>query len=111
MPLRNRFLRFASAPLLPLLLAACAPGTKTPGWDFSPAETPPPPPEYVNPTVPTGDHYVWEMGHWEKNGQDYSWVPGRYVEQPEGGSISAGGRWIYTGNGQWIWIPGHWRKP
>jgi len=102
----------ALALLPPLLLAACSPDAKTPGWTFAPAEPPPPAQQSLIPAPPeeSGDRYVWELGHWHREGQEYTWVPSRFVEQPSRGSNWSDGRWIYTGNNQWIWIPGHWRK-
>jgi len=104
--------RRAFALLLPLLLAACAPGTKTPGWSFAPSEPPPPAQENIYPTPPEelGDRYVWEAGHWHVDGKNYTWVPGQFVERPHDGGSWVGGHWIYTGTNQWIWMPGHWRK-
>jgi len=98
--------------LLPLLLAACGPDAKTPGWTFAPAEPPPPADQELVPPPPEGasDQAVWEFGHWHREGQEYTWVPGHYVEPSNDEAVGSNGRWVYTGNHQSIWIPGHMQK-
>ena len=102
---------FALLPAI-LLLAACAPGTKTPGWTFAPAEPPRSAQQEVIPSPPEGkgDRYVWQLGYWDWDGKEYNWVPGHFVERPDGGGNWVDGHWIYAGTDHWIWIPGHWRK-
>jgi len=76
------------------------------------APNPPPPPrEEVPPPPPvTTTVHVWEMGHWQWNGSDWSWIPGAYVVRPASVSQAAvwrPGYWRRQTDG-WEWVEGHW---
>jgi YXWGXW repeat-containing protein len=97
-----------------LLLAACG-GTPMPGGDVPPPDTviksenePPPLQPYVVPPPPSAKSgtVTWEFAHWHREGDNYVWVPGHYVDHPETSNWQAG-HWIYSGRTRWIWIPGH----
>ena len=70
-----------------------------------------PPPQRVEviPTPPPErERFVWVAGHWQWNGRDYVWEPGRYVERPRREAVWVEGRWVARGR-NWVWQPGHWR--
>jgi len=68
---------------------------------------PPPPPlqAEVVPPAPVGRY--WEPGHWQWNGAQYVWVPGRYIVRAAGVTHWEHGHWENRG-GAWVWVPGHW---
>jgi hypothetical protein len=101
--------------LLPgLLLAGCG-GTPMPGGEVPPPDTivqsetePPPLQPYLVPPPPPGDApgaVTWEFAHWHREGDNYIWVPGRYVAHPSSSDWRAG-HWIYSGRTHWVWVPG-----
>jgi hypothetical protein len=77
------------------------------------APNPPPPPrEEVPPPPPasTTTIHVWEMGHWQWNGSDWTWIAGTYVVRPTSVSQTAiwhPGYWVRMTDG-WQWVEGHW---
>ncbi len=65
-------------------------------------EPPPPPP-------PGPSHrFLWEPGHWQWNGVQYVWVPGRYIERRARHRHFVPGRWVMR-HGAWVWEPPYWR--
>jgi YXWGXW repeat-containing protein len=51
---------------------------------------------------------VWVAGYWEWGGDDYVWVPGRWMAPEPGHRSWERGNWRHHGRG-WYWAPGHWR--
>ena len=67
------------------------------------AETVPPPPAPA-----PANYFVWDPGHWHWTGQDFVWIPGRYIETPYQSAVWVHGGWTYNGGLTWTWTPGHW---
>src|SRR5579885_2863897 len=105
-------------PLVLLLLAGCAspggmPGGTLPPPDMtivSPKEPPPAKAEAVPPppAPAPANYFVWDPGHRHWTGQEYVWIPGRYVETPYKHALWVHGGWTYNGDLTWTWTPGHW---
>ena len=69
----------------------------------------PPPPRIEPVPAPPSTQVIWQQGHWAWNGNDYIWLPGRYVERPAPQTASwEPGHWEQGSNG-WIWVEGHWQ--
>ena len=60
----------------------------------------------VQPTAPDM-RAVWDPGHWNWTGDQYVWMPGRYIERPNVAMRWEPGRWM-ADNGNWVWMDGHW---
>jgi WXXGXW repeat (2 copies) len=89
-------------------LAALAAALCVAGCVVTPANPYPAPPPLQAEVVPTpAVGQVWEPGHWQWNGVQYAWVPGRYIAQAPGVTHWVHGRWVLQG-GAWVWVPGHW---
>ena len=53
--------------------------------------------------------YLYSPGHWESRGGVQVWVGGPYaVENP--GAYFVPGRWLQQPDGSWLWIEGHWER-
>jgi hypothetical protein len=89
-----------SAATAPVILA----DTQTP---IAAAPRPPPPRRAEIPPPAPSPQVLWKYGHWRWNGQQYVWVPGRYVQRP-----SPTANWIpdYWEQGPegWMWVEGQW---
>ena len=68
-------------------------------------EIPPPKFEVIT-AEPSGDH-VWIKGHWRRSGNEWVWVPGRWVKPAKREARWEPGKWEYK-NGSWVWVEGHW---
>ena len=51
--------------------------------------------------------YLYSPGHWESRGGIHVWVDGPYVVQNPG-TYFVPGRWLQQPDGSWVWIEGHW---
>lgn len=94
--------------LLGVMLALPAAGALTAQPAAAQPYPPLPPPRYEPVPPPPGGRYVWENGHWQWNGVQYVWVPGRYVVRRPGWGRYAPGHWAVR-HGRWVWVPAHWR--
>jgi hypothetical protein len=69
-----------------------------------------PPPNRVEViAVSPGRNHVWVGGHWRWTGNDYDWVPGRWVAPERGYRRWVPGHWAHTKRG-YYWVEGHWRR-
>ena len=50
---------------------------------------------------------VWVDGYWGWGGNDWVWVPGRWVQRPRENAVWTDGRY-YTSNGRRYWRSGYW---
>ena len=76
------------------------------------AENPPPPiPAPMADTIPkppvTATPLIWQPGHWDWNGNAYSWVPGQYVAQGGHSDMWMPAYWEKASSG-WVWHSAHW---
>lgn len=75
----------------------------------APRPTHPPIPPYRTeqvPLPPVSDAVVvWEPGHFDWNGVDYTWVPGKWVEGTSTNWLE--GYWDETKPTP-VWVPAHW---
>lgn len=100
--------RFVAAAWLGLsLLTGCAAPTTAAGNPFPP---PPPPRMEAVPKPPvSGEQLLWQPGHWDWNGNGYSWQSGEYVPAAGHGNLFQPGYWSQTPSG-WVWVKAHWRS-
>jgi hypothetical protein len=68
----------------------------------------PPPVRVEVVTDRPSEEHIWIKGHWASNGNDYAWVPGRWVKLEGGHKEWVEGRWEHEDRG-WHYIDGHWR--
>jgi len=88
-------------------LTACTP-PPTPASTALPFPPVPPPREEAIPKPPVSEEpLVWQPGHWDWNGKDYTWVSGKWVPKDGHGTMWMDGYWKRSGS-DWIWVPGHW---
>jgi hypothetical protein len=69
-------------------------------------EAPPPLPDYAQPPCPE-DGYLWTPGYWAWAGADYYWVPGTWVQPPQGDVLWTPGYWGFAG-GVYAFHVGYW---
>jgi hypothetical protein len=69
---------------------------------------PPPLPIYDQPPLPE-EGYIWAPGYWafDRDYNDYYWVPGTWVQPPEQGYLWTPGYWGWNGNG-YRYNEGYW---
>jgi hypothetical protein len=94
-----------------IVLTACAPAPP-PGAVFVHA-APPPAPRPVPSSLQNiadgdTDRRAWIGGHYQWNGSEYVWVPGRWEKPPHPGAVWVNGLWAHARNG-WYWVEGRWR--
>lgn len=68
--------------------------------------TAPPPVRYEVRPPPPSSSMVWQPGYWALNGNEYTWVEGRYV-QTRTGYAWRQPRWE-SRSGAWVMVPGAW---
>ncbi|WP_123688834.1 YXWGXW repeat-containing protein [Allostella humosa] len=70
----------------------------------------PPPPRRERMGRPPGprDQYVWRKGYYVRDGGQYAWRPGEFVQKPRPRAVWVGDRWVRRG-GEWTYIEGRWR--
>jgi hypothetical protein len=66
----------------------------------------PPPPRIVEVPAPRPG-YAWQPGYWQRDGDDWEWVDGQWVELPPHYTW-APAHWEGGGDGSWHFVPGHW---
>jgi hypothetical protein len=73
------------------------------------APTPPPAPQAEIPPAPPGPKVAWVTGHWswDPAAQNYVWVHGRYMEPPHAHAEWLPGRFVQRPDG-WLWEDGSW---
>jgi hypothetical protein len=54
-----------------------------------------------------GSRRIWVPDHWERQGDQWVWVQGHFVEFPNSDHHWESGHWRKRSPG-WIWVPGHW---
>jgi len=56
-----------------------------------------------------GIKYIWVKGYWKwnRNRNNYKWIPGHWVKKREG-KIWIAGSWERTRRG-WIWVESYWK--
>ncbi len=65
-----------------------------------------PPVPRVEPKPPAPNRgAVWIAGHWQWTGDEFRWLTGHWVEEPQG--LWVPGFWIERPQG-FVWIPGRW---
>jgi hypothetical protein len=93
-----------SAVLLGTILSAC--GGYANGFV---AYGPPPPPRYAVVGVAPGPGYVWVDGYYNRYGNDWRWVNGRWALPPRGYRVWVRSEWRNEG-GRWRFHEGRWRR-
>ena len=68
----------------------------------------PPAPRYGVVGMAPGPGYVWTEGYWDRHGNDWAWVGGRWMRPPRGRTAYVAPRWEQHGHG-WRMRRGHWR--
>jgi hypothetical protein len=84
---------------------APVPVVTTPGYL---CPVPPPPQPETQPLPPVSEQQLtWQPGHWDWNGANYVWSPGRWVLLAGHGRLWQPGYWA-PGVGGCTWVPAHW---
>ncbi len=68
----------------------------------------PPPPRYGIVGVAPGPGYVWTDGYWDRRGNGWYWMSGRWMRPPRPHSVWVPGYWSRHGHG-YRFHDGHWR--
>ena len=85
------------------LLAGCA-GNSAYAVRFGP----PPPPRYGVVGYAPGPGYVWTEGFWDRHGNQWVWVGGRWLRPPHGRGVWVAPAWREE-RGGWRFHRGYWR--
>ena len=95
------------------LVASCQPSLPTPPTGDHSGDEPmavpyPPPPARVE-MVPPQPHEgaLWQDGHWQWNGDTYTWSDGRWLDSPAGATY-APPMTTRRADGQLLYYPGSW---
>jgi len=72
------------------------------------ADTNPPHAENMPEPPVTMEPMLWQPGHWDWNGSQYTWAAGQYVPAAGHGNMWMPGTWSHGPNG-WRWQPAHWQ--
>ena len=91
-----------------LLLAGCAASPYGEKVQYAPE---PPPPERAEISAPPGTPgNAWVAGRWSREGNEWVWVPGRYIA-PAGRNLAwVPGRWTpFNDTSVWAYAPGTWK--
>ena len=89
-----------------LALAGCA--VVPVGAAYNPYPQPPPVRAETIPLPPVSEQpLIWQPGHWDYDGQGYTWREGRWVERAGHGTQWQDGYWS-NATGSWAWVPAHW---
>lgn len=99
-------LRTLGASLVLAAALACAGGMNL---DVVYAERRPPPDRVEVIGVAPSAGYVWVGGHWAWRGNDFDWIPGRWVPVERGYRHWVPGHWTQR-RGRWYWVEGRWRR-
>lgn len=102
--MKNKLLA-TSALLLGTILTGCG------GYGYSSGYVGygPPPPRYGVVGVAPGPGYIWMDGYWNRYGNDWRWVNGRWATPPRGYRRWERAEWRHEGRG-WRFHEGHWRR-
>ncbi len=65
------------------------------------------PAEQVSAPPPSSAVLIWQPGHFDWNGIDYAWIPGKWVDRAGHGTLWQDGYWQQSGQTS-VWIPAHW---
>lgn len=87
--------------LLVAQLGSCAP---------LPADHPPVPPlraEQVPAPPRASVTLIWQPGHYDWNGFEYTWIAGEWIDRAGRASLWQDGYWRQV-NGRSVWVPAHW---
>ncbi len=84
-------------------LTACAPH----GYYYASYRMPPPPPAVAYGVAP-GPGYVWTNGYYDRRGEGWAWVEGRYMRPPRPHAVWVAPRWRQSGR-RWEFRQGYWR--
>jgi hypothetical protein len=69
----------------------------------------PPSDRVENPSSQPGPQYVWVMGHYSWDGNDFQWHGGQWAVPPNGYSNWSAGHWDQVGSNNWTYTDGHWQ--
>lgn len=99
--------RLAPAALLAALLLA---GCQTVQENTGACQRPPPSPEESIPKAPLAEYVqIYQPGHWDWDGRNYSWVTGRWIKRTSQSDQWLGGYWDRpVAPGPCVWVPAHW---
>lgn len=70
---------------------------------------PPPPPLSEGMPPRPSPTASWIAGYWHHNGVDYVWIPGHWIEPPQGMSYAPPR--YFDQRGMHLYQPGGWRRP
>jgi hypothetical protein len=91
-----------------LLLAGCAAAPYGEEAQYAPEPPPPERAEISGPPETTGD--AWVSGRWSREGNEWAWMPGRYVAPADRNLTWVPGRWApYNNTAIWAYTPGEWK--
>ncbi len=68
----------------------------------------PPPPVYENRGHAPDRGYIWIGGYQRRDGDHYTWNPGRWERPPQDHQRWQAHRWKHR-HGEWVMEEGHWR--
>lgn len=94
----------ASAVFLGTVLSACGGGYSSAYVGYGP-----PPPRYGVVGVAPGPGYIWVDGYWNRYGNDWRWMNGRWAAPPRGYRTWERAEWRHEG-GRWRFHEGRWRR-
>ena len=87
---------------LSALLTGCA------GQGYYAAYAAPPAPRYAVVGVAPGPGYVWTTGYWNRAGNNWAWVEGRWQRPPRPRAVWVAPEWRHEGRG-YRFHRGYWR--
>lgn len=62
-----------------------------------------------NPSQQPGPQYLWVVGHYSWDGNDFQWHAGQWAVPPNGYSNWSAGHWDQVGSNNWAYTEGHWQ--
>ena len=68
----------------------------------------PPAPRYAVVGVAPGPGYVWTNGYWDRRGNNWGWVEGRWMRPPRPRAVWMAPEWRHEGRG-YRFHRGYWR--
>jgi hypothetical protein len=102
--MRQPLMRCIAVGLAAVALAGCVSETRY-------VATYPPPPPVPAETIPkppvSEDPLIWQPGHWDWSGSQYTWQQGMWIKREGHGTQWQDGYWSNTG-GTSKWVPAHW---
>jgi WXXGXW repeat (2 copies) len=73
------------------------------------AHKPPPADVVENPNGQPGPQYVWVVGHYSWDGNDFQWHAGQWAMPPNGYHNWRAGHWDQVDNNNWSYTEGQWQ--